>query len=259
MAKLKAFILIVTLFSSTVFAEQCDINFQYGVIMTPEQVRFLKHDKTYVQINNQEQLFINGREVELSHEQKQLIAEYTEGIQAIVPQLVSIAIDSVDIGLKAVNKVVGGLTGENSESHQKVQKQFEEMQWRLRKRFNHSDNSYYVAPQDFDDFDQLFAGEFEKELEQIITTSLGSILMAVGEAMANRDEGSSESRANTFDDRIEALADDLEVEITTRAQEIETKASEFCKELQTLNTLESEIKTTIPQLTDFNLIELINN
>ena len=44
-----------------------------------------------------------------------------------MPKIVSIAIDGVDIGLKAVNKAIDGFTVENSASQQKTMGQFNEL------------------------------------------------------------------------------------------------------------------------------------
>ena len=135
---------------------------------------------TYVQIKNENQLCVQGKEVKLTPRQTQLVTQYTTEIRQQVPQIVEIAIGGVDIGLKAVNQVIAGVTGENSASHQKIQKHFDELQWRLRKRFNHSDQNYYIAPQDFAAFEDIFAGQFEHEIESIVTESIGTILMAFG-------------------------------------------------------------------------------
>ena len=243
-----------TVYSTSAKADYCNVNFNYGVIISPKHVRILDHGKTYVQINGESQLFINGRETELTPEQKSLVKNYSEGIRDQVPQIVFIAIEGVEIGLKAVNKVIGGLTGENSASHRKIQEKFDDMQMRLRKKFNHSDKSYYIAPQDFDDFDEIFAGEFEEEIEEIVSESIGTILMAVGEAMAHRDEVSIEQRVSTFDDRFEEMGEELKLEIGTRASQLEAKAEQFCMSLTSLDTIETEMQLTIPILNEFNLI-----
>ncbi|ASP46979.1 DUF2884 family protein [Cognaticolwellia beringensis] len=248
-------LLACCLFMSTVNAQQCDINFNYGVIIDPAHIRMINKGQTYVQINGQHQLFVNGREISLSNEQKKQLSEYTIGIRAQVPAIVSIAIEGVELGLKAVNKVISSLTGENSASHQQFQDKFDEMKWRLRSRFNHSDESYYIAPQDFDDFDEIFAGEFEKEIETIVTDSVGTILVAVGEAMTHREEKSTEQRVETFDQRIEMMGNDIKLDISNQANALENKAEIICASLIKLNQIENELQLGIPALVDFNLIE----
>jgi hypothetical protein len=240
---------------NSVSAQHCDINFNYGVVINPSHVRILQESQTYVQINHDKQLFIRGREINLDEQQIQLLTQYSQGIRKQVPEIVAIAIEGVDIGLKAVNKVIAGLTGENSASHQKIQKRFDEMQYRLRERFNHSDTNYYIASQDFDDFDEIFTGAFEQEIESIVTESIGTILIAVGEAMTTNEEKSSEQRVETFDQRIKGMEKDLQLEIEPRAQEIEQKAAQFCKSLKALEQLESKLQESISQLSEFTLIQ----
>jgi len=255
---LSAAIITASLIAFPSMAAQCDINFKYGVVIDPTHIRILDKNQTLVQINGSKQLFVRGQEVSLSKEQQQLVIEYSSGIRQQIPEIVSIAIEGVEVGLKTVNKVIAGLTGENSATHQKLQKRFDELQWRLRSRFNHSDKNFYIAPQDFDDFDEIFAGEFEHEIEEIVTESIGTILMAVGEAMTNEEQESSEQRVNTFGERMSTMGEELELEISSKADAIATKADLFCHQLKKLDKIETQLTEIIPQLSDFNLIQTNN-
>jgi chaperonin cofactor prefoldin len=241
-------------------AKQCSINLNYGVIIDPSHVRIIDNGNTIIQINGSSQLFVGGREIQLDKDQQRLITEFSTGIRKQIPEIVSIAIEGVDIGLKAVNKVIGGLTGENSASQQKVQTSFDELKWRIRTRFNQSANNYYIAPQDFDDFDDIFTGEFEQEIEEIISNSIGTILLAVGEAMINdsnsENSRNSEQRIPTFDDRMESMGKDLELEISASARVLAKKAEQFCLQMSELNKTESKIHQAIVKLKKFNLIEI---
>ncbi|MDG1752059.1 MAG: DUF2884 family protein [Thalassotalea sp.] len=242
-----------TLLTSQAFAEQCDINLNYGVIIEPGHVRIIEHGKTYIQVNGQNQLFIHGTEIQLSAEQKQLLSEYFSGIRSQIPEIVSIAIESVDVGLNVVNKVIAGITGENSSSHQKLQKQFDELQWRIRTRFNHSDNSFYIAPQDFDNFDDVLAGEFEEEIESIVENSIGTIVSAVGKAISSSDIESSEQRPNTLVHNIGNISKELK--LNSKISAIESKVAVFCQNLKELNNIEKKLNDNIIELKPFNLID----
>ncbi len=252
-------LLLLSLFSVNSYAEQCSVNFNYGVIIDPSHIRIIDMGQTVVQINGENQLFVQGREIKLNQEQEQLIDLFSLGIRSQVPEIVSIAIEGVDIGLKAVNKAIGSLTGENSASQQKVQAKFEELKSRIRTRFNQSANNYYIAPQDFDDFDDIFTGEFEEEIEEIISDSIGTILLAVGEALindnSNENDGHSEQRISSFDDRMKSMGKDLKLEISASANALEKKAEQFCLNLTELDKIESEIQRSIMALRQFDLIE----
>lgn len=257
MAKILYLIVLTSLSVFKIQAEQCSVNFNYGVIIDPDHIRMIDHGKTVVQINDENQLFIEGRELALNIEQQTLVKQFSLGIRAQVPEIVSIAIEGVDIGLKAVSKAIGSLTGENSASQQKIQTKFEELKWRIRTRFNQSANNYYIAPQDFADFDDIFTGEFEQEIEEIISDSIGTILSAVGEAIISDNSARSnhEQRLSTFDDRMENLGKDLELEISASANALEGKAETFCLKLTELDLIESKIHLAIKPLKQFNLIE----
>lgn len=248
-------ILSAAMLAAPAVAQECSINFNYGVIIDPGHIRALdENGHTLIQINDDKQLFIRGREVDISPSQQAILEEYSLGVRSQIPEIVSIAIESVDIGLKAVNQVISGLTGANSESHKKTQEKFDELHWRLRKRFNHSDDSYYIAPQDLDDFDEIFAGEFEKEVEEIMVSSIGSLLVAVGEAITNSDEVNSETRMQTFDERISTISQDIELNIGDKAEKLEARAQRFCRAFIELNQIENRLQQNIPQLSFFDLI-----
>ena len=63
----------ISLVISSASAQQCDINFNYGVVINPSHVRILQGSQTSVQINNDQQLFIGGREIDLDKQQKELL------------------------------------------------------------------------------------------------------------------------------------------------------------------------------------------
>ena len=58
MAFIARSLLIPCFFVGAVSAQQCDINFNYGVIIDPAHLRIVDHGQTYVQINGQHQLFV---------------------------------------------------------------------------------------------------------------------------------------------------------------------------------------------------------
>ncbi|MCP4991906.1 MAG: YggN family protein [Colwellia sp.] len=242
-------------------AQQCSINLNYGVIIDPKHIRIVEKGQTKVQINNTAQLFIRGTEVTLTNEQQILLTNFSTGIRQQVPEIVSIAIEGADISLKAVNEVVAGLTGENSTSQQKVQAKFDELKWRIRARFNQSANNYYIAPQDLNDFDEMFTGEFEQEIEAMISTSIGSILEAVGESIltdSDESEYGSEARITTFDDRLTSISKGLEIEVSERAKALDKKVALYCQKLANLDAIEAQLHQAIPTLKDYNLIDSSN-
>jgi len=251
---------LASLTSINALATQCSVNLNYGVIINPSHIRIIDGGVTVMQINGAAQLFIAGREIPLNPQQQQLMTDFSTGIRQQIPKIVSIAIESVDIGLKAVNKVIGALTGENSASQQKIQTKFNELKWHMRARFNQSANNYYIAPQDFDDFDNIFTGEFEEEIEEIIENSVGTILLAVGEAMItdldSDNDRNPEQRITTFDERMNNMGKGLELEMSESAKALANKAGQFCLKMSELNNIEEQLKLSIPAFSHLNIIHI---
>jgi DUF2884 family protein len=253
--KINHFVFIsANLFSANAISAHCDVNFNYGVVIDPSHLRIIKHGQTLVQINGESQLFINGRELSLTKPQQQILSQYSQGIRTQVPEIVAIAIEGIDLGLKAVNKIIGSLTGENSAAHQKIQEKFNELQNRLRLRFNQSDQNFYIAPQDFDDFDEIIAGDLEQEIQEIVSNSIGTILSAVGDAMTTSNEDDLEHRVETMTERIEKIGENLEIAIDKPADKLNAKTAKFCQNLIQLDHSESLMQQSIPELIPYDLI-----
>ncbi|WP_448566396.1 DUF2884 family protein [Thalassotalea ganghwensis] len=257
----KFFSLLLIIISTTINAKQCNVNFNHGVILTEQHIRIVENGITLVQITRPDQVFVGGIEIPLNAEQSELIVQYEHAIRMQVPAIVNVAIESVNAGLKAINKVISGLASDSATSKQKLQSKFDELELRLRQRFNHSDNSYYIAPQDFIDFDQIFAGEFEQEIQIIVSDSIGTILTAVNDAIIkdielNSEDANKEMRVNTMNttSKIDSLGKELRQEITPKNNALMLKAKEFCQALHNLNQLEKTINTQIPKLVDLNLL-----
>jgi len=251
--------LILSSMSNNASAASCDVNFNYGVVIDPSHLRIIEHGQTLVQINHDQQLFIKGREVPLTAQQQHVLTQYAQGIRLQVPEIVAIAIEGIELGLKSVNKIIGGLTGENSAAHQKIQEKFNELQSRLRLRFNQSAQNYYIAPQDFDDFDEIIAGDLEEELQSIISDSIGTILTAVGDVITSSNEENRERHGESITDRIENLGENIEIEIEKPADKLNSKTIQFCKKLILLNKKETLVLQKIPQLKPFDLIQTSQN
>jgi hydrogenase maturation factor HypF (carbamoyltransferase family) len=132
----------------------------------------------------------------------------------------------------------------------------------MRARFNHSANNYYIAPQDLNDFDEMFTGEFEQEIETIISTSIGTILEAVGQSMlkdSEQNDYEGETRIATFDKRLTSISKGLKLEVTERAKALDDKAAIFCQQLSQLNMIETDLHQAIPKLKSYNIIETNNH
>ncbi|MDG1732731.1 MAG: DUF2884 family protein [Thalassotalea sp.] len=236
-------------------SDNCAIDFNYSVIVEDQNIRFLQDQNTYVQINNQEQLFVEGKEVKLDAQQQKLLNEYAQGVHKQVPEIVDIALDAVEIAFSAVSHVVTGFSGEDAKPNKRIDDIFAKIKEKVHTRFNHEEGYYFLAEQDFTEVDEFIEDELEQEIEAVVTDSIGDLLIAVGSAM-NSGDGSLEENMEAFGERMERMGDDIEAQVEDKAEELGAKAELVCNNLKSLDKIESELTDNVAELAKFNLISV---
>ncbi|QDP00401.1 DUF2884 family protein [Thalassotalea sp. PS06] len=239
----------------TFSSDHCSINMNYGVVVENDTIRFLDNDNTIVQINNQKDLFVKGKQIDLTDDQQALVSDYASGVNQQIPKVVNIALDAVEIAFSALSHVATGLTGEDSSSAESLNQSFAKIKEKVSTRFHAEDGSVYLAEQDFDDIDQFIEDELEGEIENLVVNSVGDILIAVGQAM-NDEEGDFEQKMEAFGERMERMGEEIEVAVEDQAEELGAQAETLCADLHDLNELEDELTSNVDALADFNLIEV---
>ncbi len=234
-------------------AKACDIQLQYGILITPEHIRILNRNTTTIQINNDEQLFINGDWIQLESHEVALLRSFSKGLRTEVPQIVGIAMEGADIGLMALDKVMSGIadTGDGD----LFQEEFAEFRARFKQKFNHFDNKFYIAPQSLDKLANFFQDELGQEIKKVVTGSLGAVLVALGEAI-NTNESGNERNIVDVSKQLERLEQKIEQQLSAKTEVLEKKATQFCQRLVELNRTESELHVMLPQLKPYDVVKL---
>ena len=115
--------LLLLVSSQQAWAEfTCDIDFSYGLVVNPEQIRVMDKSRTIMQINGSEQLFIGGRWQSLDKEQRRWLRDYADGLHYVVPKMIVLATEGVDLAIKNIDHVYLGLVGSDHESYERLRK-----------------------------------------------------------------------------------------------------------------------------------------
>jgi len=88
--------------------------FRHGILISPEQIRVQDNYRTVFQINHDEQLFIKGEWITLDPQEQELLKRYSHLLRKFVPEVVSIAVDSLELGLSAIESMLSGI-GDSSQ------------------------------------------------------------------------------------------------------------------------------------------------
>lgn len=231
----------------------CHADFNYSIVVKENQIRVIGDSITLLQINNDSQLFVEGTWIKLDEAQTRLLTEYATGLHKIIPQMTVLGAEGVDLAIETIESVFIGLVGEDSESFDKLKTSMDRVRYRVHEKFKYTNEYYYIGEGSLEDVDDYVDSQLEKELEKAISTSIGGILSAVGGLNGNNSEVTSDKLHALFA-RLQNMEGDLQQDMPSKVSGLKSKAKWFCQKLIELNKIEEQLRKSIPQLADYDII-----
>lgn len=248
----------IALCSTAAFAgnnhDSCNINIDGQVSLIDEVLTITTEDKDVIQIEAGETLYVNGDYVQLNSEQQNWMSSYYNGIHTAVPAAADIALDGVAIASTAVTEVFGSLLGADSNAVDDIQYKLDEIKDKIQYNFYAEDGSIRLDSTQFSDgevFGPQWENEFEEAIEEVVTSSIGHLLVAIGTKMMFNG-GDTDS----FEASMEDFAADLEQRIESQAEDLEFKAEALCSQLAGLDYAENNLQSSVAELSGLNIISL---
>ena len=253
---------MLTSISSAVMAHDshsCNISFDKDLTINSSQVAMQDQGTELWRISDNGQLWLDGKAVETDSQTRALLQDYQAGIRSQTLETVALVEDALVLAADAVNSVLTELTGETLQQHPALQTALDKIRTTTAGVVERSGDTINVYGSRFDNIDQAFGPEFEQAIEEAVTSSMGSIFTIIGKAMAS-GEGTFEQRMEAFGQRMERFGEDLEARMDVQAQALEQRGDSMCTNLQQLDVLESQIQQAIPQMQQYDLIDVsVNN
>ncbi|MFT2091691.1 YggN family protein [Paraglaciecola sp. 2405UD69-4] len=230
----------------------CEVSLNYGVVVTDTQIRILKeHGRVVYQINEPAQLFVEGEWIALTPEQEQDLARLSKGIHKVVPKMILLANEGVELAIDTIEQVYGGLV-KDDKSQKKLQKSLERVQTSVNEKFIRSNDTFYMGPGKLEQVNDLVDRELEEQIESAISTSVGGILSAIGGLVAS-DE-TSEEKIEEIVRNLEGMGEDIEQTVGPKVETLKLKAKWFCHKFNKLDKLEDSLRESIPELQPYNVL-----
>ncbi|MGJ8680340.1 DUF2884 family protein [Paraglaciecola sp.] len=250
-------ILFFALVSSSVWAEsQCDVSLNYGVVVSPEQIRVLgEGGRTVYQINGASQLFVQGHWIDLNQEQENKLTQLSVGIHKVVPKMILLANEGVELAVETIENVYSGLV-KDQDSQVKLQKSLKRVKSSVKEKFIRANDNFYMGPGRLEQVDELVDEELEEQIEQAISTSVGGVLSAIGGLVAN--EQSTEDKIQAIAQQLESVGENIEQSIGPKAEMLKHKAKWFCNKFRELDAIEEELKSSITALKSYDVLSTGN-
>ena len=253
MARFSRILAILLLLASptSAFASECHIQLKMGLLIAPDHIRVMKMGRTQVQINHDRQLFIRGNEVSLTAEQQELVNEFSVGLRKELPEIVTIAMDSIDLGFNSIDQVIQGVSG--TDTAKGVKAHFGELKGALLKRFARSGENFYIAPQAMSELEGFFEDELSNQVRDVVTGSLKVMLSAMGDAY-NRSGSAIEGQPIDVQDRVELISREVEKSLEYNATRLAKRSRAFCKAFEALEDTETRLLKQIPSLNKYDIL-----
>lgn len=257
------FYFFVLVLISLVFVSQaqakssCEVSLNYGVVVSEQQIRVIGHGgRTVYQVNRPAQLMVKGNWIHLEPDQERDLIELSEGIHQVVPKMILLANEGVELAVETINQVYGGLV-KDDKSQKKLQKSLERVKMSVREKFIRANDNFYMGPGSLEQVNDLVDQELEQQLEEAISTSVGGILSAIGGLVAN-GEG-SEEKINAIAQKLESMGEEIGQTAGPKAETLKRKVEWFCNRFKALDKLEDKLRGSVTELNDYNVLETGTN
>lgn len=258
----------ILLSSTSAFAHDthnnCDVDIHGGVSIAQQDIAFYKkgshkqspqkgkgQGKLLYKIVADNTLFINSEKVNLTSSQQALLHDYSTSIRAVIPEVRSVAIEGIDLAVDGITLAFDEFLGKNNDVTSDLTKELTNIRSEIDNRFNGSQTIYFDENGfDGEDFlDENFEKHIESVVESAVKKSMGSLLIALGKEMLF-----SGSDSDAFEARMEKFCDEIESKMEFKATNIEKRADGLCQSLISIDKLEQQLQSKIPQLSQFNVL-----
>lgn len=245
------YILIILLLAAPLQAAECNMAFAHGILIAPEHIRIMQNNRTHVQINADEQLFIRGEWVTLNAEETALLQRYSQGLRKFVPEIVSIAVDGVELGLSSIEAMFTGIGSSAQQAEWRELVRETTFQWMS--RFVRTNEHFYLAPQSLNELDYFLHGELKPQLDNLARHTVGAVWGALRDALRHSDNNFERSDNQEWQ-AVGALVNKINSGLDAKAVELEEKSALFCQRMQELDKIELQLQQRVPALLDYDVV-----
>lgn len=245
---LLAFGLLHLLVLPSAFANECEMDLQYDLMVSTEALQVSEPQQILYRIRQGGYLSVKGEEVDLSAEQRALAESYAGDVGAMIPQLIALVSDALEVAGVALETAFTGLFGENSAAAQQTPALMARVRGRFDQAVKVEDGVYHLKASGLHDLDDSIGEEISDELGQAVMASLGSLMGDIGTLLLSSGD-EFEERMASFEQRMELMS----AELDTMGITLEDTADELCEQMRQVQELERHMVKSIPQLAPYSL------
>jgi len=240
------FALLVCFSLNAQAVQQCNVDIKNEVRLDGTQVEIYQDDSPKVLIDGDNNVFINGKKLDLNQMQRDAIASYREHMNEYVPRAKQIARDGLDLAQSALDDVAASFN--NTDAFNNVKHALKGFFNKLEQRYQKEDK-FVLQEAAFDDAVTRWKDDFSAAKETFNSEFFSSAFSALSEQM--KDEGGL--NLTEMKDKMMDLQASLRTKFKSESKDIEQDAIEYCDDLEKVAEEEKMLHQKIPELKNYKV------
>ncbi len=257
MLSMKLLVVVVALMAACAQAKSaCNMELQGGLRITATALEFTTDDKIQYKILKDQDLWVNDRILALNPAQQQLVKQYATSIRALVPDVRQLSLEGVDLASEAMHLVFQELLEPDNETAKKIDREFALLMSDIKNSFADGKpiniNQKGVSDGDF------FGMNFETRISNIVEAAGQEISWNLIKSLGSAIFSDSDKRGD-FETRMNKFGEKMDHQMKQRSEQLDKRGNTVCNSIIVLDAKEEELKRSIKEIAQFNLIFLKTN
>lgn len=236
-----------------VFANQCNVELNGKMQLEDKVLSVTLDNDTRLTIDQDKILYIDGIALTLNTQQQRWVDDYYDGINQAAPQAAEIATDAVALASTALNEVFSELLGSDNTALADLSDKLRNLDQQIQYNFYAENGDIRIYSESFENgefFGKQWEAQFEEAVEDLVTDSIGHLMVAIGTQLLFSGEDMEE-----FEQKMERFGEQIEQKIEYQAETLEEKAEVLCTTLARVDYAETQLQK-IKQLASLDVIQL---
>ncbi|MBA5681781.1 DUF2884 family protein [Photobacterium damselae subsp. damselae] len=234
--------------SSSVWAQSCPVSVPNDIHVNDGKVSVYEAGKPKLVIDENNNVFIDGKKLDLNAMQQQAVVAYSNGVQEFLPQMAGMADTGMALASDVMDQVSKSLGSE--ESFAKVQALIKQYGEQAKAKFYNEKGEFVMPANTFENMDTQWQTEFEQAMKQLSVESMAGLFAALSNEMKNGEINLTEMQS-----KFSELKTNISEQVQKHSKEMAAQSNQLCTSVEGLAKEENQLQQLIPQLKDIKMFE----
>lgn len=225
---------------------QCNVDIQNEVHVDGTQVEIYQQNAPQVLIDKDNNVFINGKKLNLDAVQREAVEKYRQSMNEYLPKAKEIARNGLELAKSILDDISASF--DNSEAFNSVKQVLEDFFNGLEKRYQKG-NEFVLQEAAFGDAVDNWKEDFAAAKDTFNAEFFSSAFSALSEQM--KQEGGINLTA--LKDKMVELQVSLDSKLKSESIELKKEAEQYCDDLEKVAEEEKMLHEKIPQLKNYKV------